>query len=464
MRNDFFKHILLSSGSRQNRIELETETLPYTFNSNSYKLRNYRIYGNTVNGESVGNLQENGKYLVPVTVSGNLFDENYLVNVKCSSCTVFISNHIITLTVTNIDPFFGDVLLASQKYSAELGQKILCSAGQTYYVTISDNRINKNYVTFIDESEMAVSFIKFTTNSFSFTVPLDAKYMFFRIGKQEAVAGDVYQFTVSVTKFPMLNYEPYHEPITANIYLSEPLRKIGNELEYIDFREQKQHSKKNLWNIELVKGSFNITDGKPTIVQNRVRSKNNDYFLPAGTYTLNANGASDCVVYRYSTQSTDDYALSESVTAWQSLPYTFTTSEGFYTMFGFRRSDNANIEPSDVTDIQLEKGSTATDYEAPNESVELDISLPALPTLSGTNTLSVGTTVQPSKLYIQGNISEIETVSAETQALQANIQNLQPLSLDENAETDVMPSDNLQLDVINPKSDLNSIGGDDSAE
>jgi hypothetical protein len=50
---------------------------------------------------------------------------------------------------------------------------------------------------------------------------------------------------------------------------------------------------------------------------------------------------------------------------------------------------------------------------------------------------------------LQGNITEIETVSA--QALQANIQSLQPLSLDdENLELDVMPIDKseIQTDYI----------------
>lgn len=75
------------------------------------------------------------------------------------------------------------------------------------------------------------------------------------------------------------------------------------------------------------------------------------------------------------------------------------------------------------------------------DGTSVNVKLPALPTLKGTNTLSVGTTVQPSKIWIQGNISEIETVSAKTQALQTNMRSLQPLSLDENAELDVMPSD-----------------------
>ena len=96
-----------------------------------------------------------------------------------------------------------------------------------------------------------------------------------------------------------------------------------------------------------------------------------------------------------------------------------------------------------------------------------NVSLPAIPTIDGTNILSVETTVQPSKIWIQGNISEIETVSV--QALQANMQSLQPLSIDdENLELDVMPTDNsLQPDVMpieKPVLNLNDVSEIENAE
>ena len=36
-----------------------------------------------------------------------------------------------------------------------------------------------------------------------------------------------------------LPYEPYAEPVTTNIYLDEPLRKLGNYADYINFKENK---------------------------------------------------------------------------------------------------------------------------------------------------------------------------------------------------------------------------------
>ena len=136
-------------------------------------------------------------------------------------------------------------------------------------------------------------------------------------------------------------FEPYHAPITTNLYLPEQIKMVGDEAEYVDYKEQKQH----------------FADG-----------------------------------------------------------------------------------------------------------TSVDVTLPALPTLKGTNTLSVGTTVQPSKVYLQGKISEAETVSAEP--VQTNVQSLQPLSLDDDDfQLDVMPTESdLQLDVIIPTANLNRIEDDEDAE
>lgn len=72
MKNDFFKHILLSGGSRQNRVELESQTLPYTFTSNGHRVRNYRIYGDS---DGVGDLDNTtNKYIIPVKINGQMID------------------------------------------------------------------------------------------------------------------------------------------------------------------------------------------------------------------------------------------------------------------------------------------------------------------------------------------------------------------------------------------------------
>ena len=85
------------------------------------------------------------------------------------------------------------------------------------------------------------------------------------------------------------------------------------------------------------------------------------------------------------------------------------------------------------------------------------ISLPALPSIDGTNVLFVNTEVQPGKVYVQGNVEEIVTISV--QSLNANLQNLaqQDWQIKNENSLDVMPIDK-------PVLNLNNIGGGESAE
>ena len=338
MRNDFFKHILLSGGSRQNRTELETEVLPYAFNSNGHRLRNYRIYGNTINGDSVGDLvtegEHAGKYCVPVTVQG----EN-------------------------------------------------------------------------DESK------------------------------------------------------------TVNIELDEPLRKVGDDVDYIDFREQKQHrvSRNKLpliGNAETVvnNGITFVNNGNGTITISGTAGADGaayvvnlakEYIIPISV----GQGGSGCMqlnntisFYGIEINLTIGFYYNDTlVDSWSLIPkYRINNAyigQGGKTINNIRFIVTADkpVPSVSVSPAFYEDGTTELiPFEPYMSDFELDVTLPALSTVAGTNTLSVDTETQPSKIYIQGNITEIETVSAETQALQTNIQSLQPLLLDENAELDVMPSDNLE--------------------
>ena len=55
-------------------------------------------------------------------------------------------------------------------------------------------------------------------------------------------------------KDTMPDYEPYQEPITTNIYLDEPLRKIEEYADYIDFKNQKVFR-----NVEVIDDSGTLT-------------------------------------------------------------------------------------------------------------------------------------------------------------------------------------------------------------
>lgn len=80
--------------------------------------------------------------------------------------------------------------------------------------------------------------------------------------------------------------------------------------------------------------------------------------------------------------------------------------------------------------------------------------MPALQSVDGTNIIAVETSVQPEKVYVQGNIEEIPATSLQTLSL--NSRNSEIMNFDD-VSLDVMPIDK-------PALNLNSIGGGESAE
>lgn len=80
--------------------------------------------------------------------------------------------------------------------------------------------------------------------------------------------------------------------------------------------------------------------------------------------------------------------------------------------------------------------------------------MPALQSVDGTNIIAVETSVQPEKVYVQGNIEEIPATSLQTLSL--NSRNSEIMNFDD-VSLDVMP-------IEKPALNLNSIGGGKSAE
>lgn len=126
----------------------------------------------------------------------------------------------------------------------------------------------------------------------------------------------------------------------------------------------------NLFNAEIEQGSFDSSSGAGYSSPLRVRSKFEDDVIPAGTYTLDAAGAERVVVYVY--DATKNFVIGQSVTTWQSLPFTFTINDAYYVRFAFSYVNNSTIVPTDVYNIMLTSGSTARASYVPY-GYEIDI-------------------------------------------------------------------------------------------
>ena len=223
-----------------------------------------------------------------------------------------------------------------------------------------------------------------------------------------------------VTDSQSEHYGEYTIPITnnsetSNIYLDAPLRKVGDEAEYIDYGEQKQHRvRKNLLRNTVTRQTINgvtFTGSDGSITCNGTASDNilvniipSTFSLPEGAYILNGAPPGGGLKNNFKLDvrlSTNIYypdigngiqfnLQTERITMCRIAIYSGYTCDNltFYPM----------IRKADIEDDT---------YEPYIENTEVDVTLPALPAQSSTNSLSVGTEVQPSSVAV--DVGEIES-------------------------------------------------------
>ena len=178
-------------------------------------------------------------------------------------------------------------------------------------------------------------------------------------------------------------------------------------------------SGKNLWNdnITFENGTINQNTGADSSYASdyRIRSNFTDYIEP-GQYTLNLAGVDRInTIALYSEKNIESFV--ESIVSTSGIPKTFSLQTGGYIRVALSKVNGDVVTPSDISNIQLEEGSIATDYEpyieptttniyldepiGANESKSLSDTNVNIPTINGTNILSIDTTVQPSNVYVQ---------------------------------------------------------------
>lgn len=223
---------------------------------------------------------------------------------------------------------------------------------------------------------------------------------------------------------------------TTDIYLDEPLYKT-DDADYIDFKEQKIIKNNNY---------LALSSGMKWFLQS-VNSYGIANFGVTGEVQSRASGV-PCLCNNFVRQSTS---------------ITFTKTEGIYIGYGGYLYIRINSETATtVEDFKtwLDEHPTHLVYQVP-QSTEISVNLPPLYTAVGENSITVNTSVQPLKVYLQGNISVEETPSA----------SLQSLNLSPNLQTTDLNNDEMSLDVMpidSPHLQLNdiseTIGGEESAE
>ena len=379
-------------------VDFEVEGVPpLTYKAIEGTLENYRIYGNTVDGESVGDRTGNlfdGElvdnyhyepygYKVPVTVEGkNLFDVELT-----DACHLDVT--------TGLPVRYDRRFATSQPITINQGEYCLTYNSTTdlrfMYSVFNDDTLIRRVAT------MNYRYLQ-SGDAIDTTGGNKIYFAFYNNDQSRATTEMISNIMLNEGSTP-LPYEPYHATVTTPIYLPEPIKMVGDEAEYIDYAEQKMHRvRKNLWSGVVEQGAVSTT-GAYASNSKRIRSKNAP--LEPGTYTVSTNLLIRAI-YAYN----DDNKIGVCIDApLGTYSTSFTVPPGANNIsIGMMKKVNGvevDITPSDFIWGQIEKGSEATIYEPYIENTDLDVILPALPTLPGTNVLSVGTAVQPSKVYVK---------------------------------------------------------------
>jgi len=177
------------------------------------------------------------------------------------------------------------------------------------------------------------------------------------------------------------SYEPYFSPTTTNIYLSEPLRKLGSYSDYIDFESGKVVRKINY---NETTGLFN------EIARYSNYSRYGGYqFSPRNAINL---GVEKCNYLPY-TQTPNGFIVGAN------------TGASFYLyddLVGVTAEDDTGAKRVAKAVAWLRSLSPRLRiYYVLETTSEESVTLPEITLNKGTNIISIGTTTQPSDMWIK---------------------------------------------------------------
>ncbi len=169
------------------------------------------------------------------------------------------------------------------------------------------------------------------------------------------------------------------ENITTNIYLNEPLRKIGDYVDYVDFENGKVVRK--VKELELT--------GKKEIYSN-------SYFTSANGYSIPPNQVSDYL--RTSTYGFSNYFIKQNSSAKLTSGIVFGNNINIVVPFDMNLSTAEDFQ--EWLRQKYDEGTPVRIYYILATPTEETIELPNIPTIKSTTILEVDTTIKPSNMEV----------------------------------------------------------------
>lgn len=186
------------------------------------------------------------KYKIPITVAGkNLLPYPYIFTTKTIKGVTFTDNGDGSITVNGTATANATFYLVGKQDNYTL-DKCGLKIGDRYTISkilISGDSIANVYFTanyYNTSDSMKQGALASSNNTATSTIKSDFKSwgIYLLVAKGKTVNNTTIKFQLEKGS-SATDYEPYIKPITQNIYLDEPLRKVGDYADYIDFKNQK---------------------------------------------------------------------------------------------------------------------------------------------------------------------------------------------------------------------------------
>ena len=301
-----------------------------------------------------------GKYKIPVVASG----KNLINLEKVSGSNITIQNGVISQNDITKRAYIDIPVSDTGTYTLSF------SSNKQRDFWMRNGQVDSGYISHIEANELYKTF-KISTLVDGY-IRLDC--LGTSSGYEAFVLSNIQLERSNATTDAATNYEPYIEPITTNIFLDEPLRKIGNYADYVDF--ENQVVVRNIKRVDLKNANGTYTwIGKKGVIFRDALDK---------WYTRNNNALCN---RNYHWTAYGD----ETLTMWLGV-----SSNG---IFWIGILDYLGLTTLDEFIEWLSNNPTYVLYGS-DIPTETSIELPQLPTFKGTTIYSIGTNIQPSNMEV----------------------------------------------------------------
>lgn len=185
-----------------------------------------------------------GKYAVPIKVSGKNLLSKWYSNMHYSSCTkskaIYMEPGTYNYHFDRVDDTVTKWRYAMSIFDVDGGENDRLTNVYSYLATFTTNGWYCNDYGIVQTSA-DVTYSGAANIKFTFLKPCYVMWMWQLKNSLGAILdAKKYAKNVMLEKGEQYTgYEDYIEPITANIYIDEPLRKVGDYADYIDYKNQK---------------------------------------------------------------------------------------------------------------------------------------------------------------------------------------------------------------------------------